>query len=145
MTIANPFVAPAPASGGFKPADHAGRLVIFTPKAVETGIQTAYGTSEAVRADVVVLDAPTGVEEIPDAMIFPKVLQNQLKPKIGQKVLGRLGQGNAKPGQSAPWIIQEPTDADLQAGINWINQATSSQFAAPAPAAAGTPAGQPPF
>ena len=48
------------------------------------------------------------------AFIFPKVLCSQLAPSVGGKpVLGRLGRGTAKPGQSAPWMLTAPTEGDI--------------------------------
>ncbi|ETJ03699.1 MAG: hypothetical protein Q605_AUC00802G0006 [Actinomyces urogenitalis DORA_12] len=138
MTISNPFASVPSPTGGFKPSEHEGQLVIFEPKAVETDIQTNYGVSDAVRATVTILDGPGGVEEIPDALIFPKVLQSQLKPRIGEALLGRIGRGNAKPGQSAPWLVLEPTEADLRTGSAWFNQHRTPQVQTPqtsAPAA----------
>jgi hypothetical protein len=49
-----------------------------------------------------------------------------LKSKLGEKVLGRLGQGVAKPGQSPPWVLHEANDADVKAGTEYL----ASQFSA---------------
>lgn len=119
--MSSPFAGPASAVG-IKWADINGSLVLVDVKSHETGIQTAFGTSDAVRADVVVLDGPQQGTEYPDCLIFPKGLQAQLRPRTGQKVLGRVGQGAAKPGQSAPWLLTEATPADQQVGMQWLNQ-----------------------
>jgi hypothetical protein len=103
------FDTPATPSSGVKWAEHLGALVIFDVKAVETGIPTTFGDTDAVRADVTFIDGDTH----PDTLIFPKILQSQLRPKVGSKVLGRIGQGTAKPGQSAPWILTDPTPDDI--------------------------------
>ncbi len=51
----------------------------------------------------------------------------------GEKVLARIGQGTAKPGKSAPWILVDATgDADAVAKAN--------AFIAGAPAIASAPA-----
>jgi hypothetical protein len=61
-------------------------------------------------------------------------LKNALKTKIGQQVLARIGQGTAKPGKSAPWILVDATgDADAVAKANAFIAGGSAQ--APAPAA----------
>lgn len=135
--MSNPFTAPAPATGGITWADHLGRLLVIEPAATET-IKTTFGDNEAIRADVHVLDGPDpGTFE--DTLIFPKVLAAQLRPRIGAMVLGRLGQGQAKPGQSAPWLILEPTDADTAAAVAWLTARRAGTFAAPATGA------EPPF
>ncbi|KQP24315.1 hypothetical protein [Aeromicrobium sp. Leaf272] len=50
------------------------------------------------------------------------MLQSQLRGSVGQKVLGRLGQGNAKPGQSAPWLLNEATADDVAKAEQWVAQ-----------------------
>lgn len=139
----NPFSTPAPASGGVSWADFNGALLIIEPLSVEQGIKTTFGDTEAVRANVHVVDGPRANEVHNDTLVFPTILRSQLRSKIGEKVLGRVGQGQAKPGQSAPWILQEAEPADIQAGTEYLNRQQSSQFAAPAQQAA--PAGTPPF
>jgi hypothetical protein len=140
--MSNPFAAPASASG-ITWADLLGRLLVIEPHAVEKDIQTSLGAKDAVRADVHVIDGEP--ESYADTLIFPRVLISQTSSKVGEMVLGRLGQGQAKPGQSAPWTIQAPSEQDVATGMAWLESRKSSPFAAAAPAQAGTPAGQPPF
>jgi hypothetical protein len=52
--------------------------------------------------------------------VFPKVLASQLRSSVGGKVIGRLGQGIAKPGQSAPWTLNAATDADKETGRKYL-------------------------
>lgn len=133
----DPFAAPASAVG-IKWADLNGALLIVDVKSVEENIATSFGDSTAIRADVAVIDGTQAGSSYPDALVFPKGLVSQLRPNVGRKVLGRLGQGQAKPGQSAPWLLTEATDADKQAGMAFLNRNT---FTAPQPAAQA----QPPF
>ena len=128
-----PFATPAAPGSGISWADYNGRLLLIEPHAVKTDIQTSFGPSDAVQADVVVLDGDDAGTEYPDTLIFPKVLQSQVAGRIGQKVLGRLGQGQAKPGQSAPWMLAEATADDIALGQRWLNH-KATQVAAPAPA-----------
>lgn len=63
-----------------------------------------------------VLDGEHKGEVHDDVLIFPRVLQSQLAAAVGAAdpaVVGRLGQGTAKPGKSAPWLLAEPTPDDL--------------------------------
>ena len=129
---AEPFAAPATAGAGVDLKALNGALLLITVHSLETGINTVHGLSDAIKADVVVLDGAEKGEEYTDTLLFPKVLQSQLKSRIGAKVLGRLGQGTAKPGQSAPWVLAEATDADTKVGMAYI----SGQI---------TTAGTPPF
>lgn len=116
----NPFRNPATASG-IQWEDHIGRLLLIEPTALETGINTNFGEKDAVRADITVIDAPSKPEEYPDALIFPSVLISQTRSLIGEKVLGRLAQGVAKPGQKPPWRIEDATDADVELGIRYLD------------------------
>lgn len=128
---ANPFAAPAPASGGVDLKTLNGALLIIKPHSVEENIKTSFGDSSAVRADLYVVDGPNGGDAHEDTLLFPKMLQGQLKSRIGQLVIGRLGQGQAKPGQSAPWILQDATAADIAAGAAFWEQRQSGQFSQP--------------
>jgi hypothetical protein len=72
-------------------------------------------------------------------------LKNALKTKIGQKVLARIGQGQAKAGKSAPWILVDATgDADAVAKANAFigNAGAPAPVAAPASANINDPAVQ---
>jgi hypothetical protein len=103
----------APATGG-KITDFDGALLLITPTELREGIQTVHGPSDAIVCDVAVLDGQDAGTEQTGVMVFPKVLQGQLKAKVGtgRMVLGRLGRGVAKPGQSAPWVLGDPTEQD---------------------------------
>lgn len=117
MTAMNPFATIPSPSDGITWADVNGALLIIRPTSIETGIQTSFGAADAVRADVWVVDGPSAGEVHDDTLVFPKLLQSQLKSRINQVVLGRLTQGQGKPGQSAPWLLAEPTAQDVQVGM----------------------------
>lgn len=123
-----PFAPPAPPGEGIAWPDLLGSLLLINVISAETGIQTSYGAADAIRADVTVLDGPNAGKEHLDTLIFPKVLQSQLRARVGGKVLGRLTQGQAKPGQSAPWLLAEATEQDQQTAMAWLNR----QMSAPA-------------
>lgn len=127
--MSTPFAAPAAPGEGITWSELNGSLLLIDVLGVETGINTSLGAKDAVRANVAVLDGAQAGTEYPDALIFPKVLGSQLRARVGQKVLGRLGQGQAKPGQSAPWLLSEATPADQQVGMAWLQR----QVTPPAP------------
>jgi hypothetical protein len=114
------FAQPAAPSAGVQWADLHGSLLALDVKAVEDNIKTAYGEASAVRVDLDVIDGKGAGEHYADALVFPKVLAAQLRSRVGQKILGRLAQGNAKPGQSAPWILDPVNDADIALGEAWV-------------------------
>ncbi len=105
-----------------------GSLLLFKVSGQEVGIKTVHGDSNAIRADVVVLDGDKEGETYTDTLVFPKVLQSQLKPSIGSMVLGRLGQGHKKPGQSPPWTLSTATDADKQVGRDYLAKTSEAPF-----------------
>ncbi len=134
--MTNPFAAPA-ASSGLDLKALNGRLLLIEPYKVEEGVSTSFGPKDAIRGKVVVLDGDDAGTEHDDTLLFPSVLIGQLRSRVGQKVLGRLGQGTAKPGQQPPWKLNEATAADQQIGMDWLNRNSLT-----APAASSN---QPPF
>lgn len=134
--MSSPFASPATASG-VKWDELKGALLIFDVTAYEDSITTSYGDTPAVRADLSVVDGDQGGQQYSETLVFPKVLISQLRPNVGKKVLGRLGQGQAKQGQSAPWMLQEASEDDQKAATAFLNQ-----LSRPAPAAGQS---KPPF
>ena len=111
--MTSPFSSPATAGESVKPADLQGHLLIIKPVEYKTGIQTSLGEAEAIEVDLVDLDTNT---EHTSVLFFNVALRASLKPQIGKSVLARIGQGVAKPGKSAPWILIDATaDADAVA------------------------------
>lgn len=98
------FAQPAASSAGPKPADLQGQLLIFKPVEYRTAIETVNGPADAISCDLINLE--TG-EEHSDVLFFNIALRSALRPLIGQKVLGRIKQGVAKPGKTAPWILED--------------------------------------
>lgn len=128
--MSSPFATPGTTSGlDYKALN--GRLLLIQPISLETGVKTSLGDKDAVRADVTVLDGTEAGEQYADVLVFPRVLIGQLRSKIGEKVLGRLGQGVAKPGQSAPWVLAEATTADIKLGTDYLAKAVTSADAPP--------------
>ena len=133
------FSPPSMNESGPKVADLAGQLLIITPTEYKTGIKTIHGDAEAVEVSLVNLDTNKSYESV---LFFNVALRSALKSKIGQKVLARIGQGTAKPGKSAPWILLDATtDAAALAKANAYLATPSSPaqaVAAAVPAANGT-------
>lgn len=118
----DPFATPGTAGGGIDWEANKGALLLIEATSIETGIKTTFGDKDAIRANVSVLDGPQAGEQYPDCLIFPGVLIGQLRSRLGQKVLGRLSQGVAKPGQKPPWLLEDPTDADRAVGVQHLSQ-----------------------
>jgi hypothetical protein len=124
------FESPA-SSSGINWNDYNGALLIFEVKEVVHGITTSYGERDAVRADVYVVDSDHASNQPRDTLIFPAVLQSQLSSKVGKMVLGRLGQGQAKPGQSPPWLLEEARAGDNDKATEYLAKRTTSQLSGP--------------
>jgi len=130
------FEAPSTTTESVKVADLNGKLLILEPVEFKTGITTVHGDADAIEVNIVNLDDNTVHNNV---LFFNVALKNSLKSKIGHKVLARIGQGQAKPGKSAPWILLDATgDADAVAKANaYIGGATTAPAAAQAAASAG--------
>lgn len=128
------FSAPSSNNESVKVADLNGHLLILEALEYKTGIPTVHGDADAI--EVRINDLDTGYTH--DSVLFFNVaLKNALKTKIGQKVLARIGQGTAKPGKSAPWILIDATgDADAVAKANAFIAGTPAVASAPAVATA---------
>jgi hypothetical protein len=133
------FAAPSNANETVKVADLAGHLLIVKPVEYKTGIATVHGDAEAIEVNIVDLDTN---KEHSSLLWFNVALRNALKTKIGQSVLARIGQGAAKPGKSAPWVLVDATsDAAAVAKANAYISGNAAPAAAPAPTAATLPDG----
>jgi hypothetical protein len=99
-----------------------GRLLLIEPLRVETGVKTTLGEKDVTVVNLHELDGPSSGEVHEEAFVWPRVLQAQLRPKVGtgRYVLGRLGQGIAKPGQNAPWKLADATDADKELARKYL-------------------------
>ena len=142
MTTLDEDFAPPASAEGFTWETHLNALLIIEPHSLETGIATTFGEKDAVRATISVVDGTDAGGVYVDTLIFPKALIGQLKSNIGRKVLGRLTQGNPKPGQKPPWLLSDATSEDVAAARRFL--AGEHAAAAPAtPAPAATQAAQP--
>lgn len=132
--------SPPASTQGIDLAAVKGHLLLISPTSHEIGVVTSFGPADPIRANVVDLDSGDTYEDI---LIFPRVLVSQLKPRIGGKVLGRLGQGVAKAGQSAPWTLDAFSPEDAKKAEAYLAKAPSFTPATAGPAASNdTP---PPF
>jgi hypothetical protein len=116
------------APSGLKLDDLVGDLLLVKPLRIETGIQTRYGPKDAVVADVHVLDGEQVGTVFNAAYVWPAVLQTQLRSQVGtgDVTLGRLGKGTAKPGESAPWVLDNPSEQDEELGVTYLGSGAVS-------------------
>jgi hypothetical protein len=104
--------------------DYEDDLLLVKPLEIEKDIRTAFGDADATVSDVTVLDGDHAGREHRGMLIFQKALQGQLSDRVGtgRMLLGRLGKGTAKAGQSPPWLFFDPTEEDRETARAWIRQ-----------------------
>ena len=135
------FVSPSAANGdSIKPADVEGHLLVVEPIEYITSMATSFGDTDAVRINVHDINAQATYESV---LWFSGGLVGSLKGRVGQKVLGTMGKGTAKPGMSAPWILQDASGNDkaVAAATAYLTGQVAAQLtepAAPAPSAKPT-------
>lgn len=101
--------------------DLGGALLLVDVHEQMPEMPTVHGPSTPIRCDVYVLDGPLKASEYIDALVFPRILQMQLRGSIGGKVIGRLGRGAPrKAGQSPPWELSKATDGDKAIGERFL-------------------------
>lgn len=119
---------------GIKWNEHTGALVLITPREVKKDFPTQAGPADTTFADVMILDGPSAGSTYQGVPIYQKFLQGQLRANVGtgRSCLGRIGQdpSRAKPGQTAPWVLGNPSDADKQAAARYLKE-RAAKTAAP--------------
>ncbi len=111
-------------------AEHNGDLLLFFPTEVRRGIKTSNGDADAVACSRVV-NLRTG-RVLHNTLIFGTALV----PNIGGGapdgvVLGRLSQGEGKPGQSKPWILLPHDENELRMAQDWLARDAQGQLQQP--------------
>ena len=105
---------------GFDLKAHLGALLLIEVIEYHPEIATTFGPSQAISCNIAVLDGEHKGDTAPNAMLFPKVLVSSLKSNVGQMVVGRLTQGVAKPGQSAPWTLTPATPDEKAIAARYV-------------------------
>lgn len=125
------FSAPSTGGSGASVEDFNNHLVVVEPQEYVAAIQTSFGEKDAVRCTVHDITAGTTSE---DVLFFPRVLIGAFKSKLGEKVLGVIGRGTAKPGQAAPWIITDASASPeaVQAATTYLTGQVAASITAPA-------------
>jgi hypothetical protein len=113
-----------------RPVDVEGHLLVVEPLEFRQGVQTSMGESDAVVCRVHDITASTTYD---DVMWFSRVLVGRLSKRIGQKVIGVMGKGDAKPGQTAPWIIVDASSEPkaVKAATDYLTGQVAASLASP--------------
>lgn len=140
--MTDPFDEPG-SLDSLKWADYDGRLVLITPQEIKHDVPNLDGTGvrDVVFGDIVVLDGPGAPEVFKGTPIYPRYLQGQVRANIGtgRSNLGRVGKDASRQqrGQSAPWVLGAPNDADKKAAREFL----AGQASRPSVASSTNPTG----
>lgn len=110
----DPFALPTSGVGDYKFNDFLGELLLVRPIEVDTMVTKISPDTEFVRVEVVRLDNEN--ERVDDLLVFGTAVMRTLKAVLrgdSEWVLGRLQMGEAKNGKNAPYILVQPSDADI--------------------------------
>lgn len=121
----DPFAAPA-TSEFVDWETLSGSLIVLEVEEYIAKISTVHGDNPAIKADLHVLDGELSGESYEGTLIFGRSMIPQLKKRIGQTVLARLGQGAKQKGKNAPWILVDATADDKKIGMEWYNARKSA-------------------
>ena len=109
---------------GYRHKDHKGHLVI-----AEAPIERQPVTTQHGEADVAVphrLHCVDCAQLWNEPWIFGMVIVNQLTTGANADMLGRIGQGDAKAGRSAPWVLEDATEADEAVAVTYLDSLSES-------------------
>lgn len=119
------FAKPSDASSDqFNAKDHPDKLVMFVGHRKDIYDGT-WGPVDIAVCELIAVIGDKASEEpllYRDAWVFGKRLAPQVFNSDGP-VLGRLTKGEAKKGQNAPWVLEDPTAKDLK-----LAKAFAAQF-----------------
>ena len=124
------FDAPATGGGSIRPADVEGHLLVVEPTEYVPSIATSFGEKDAIR--VTVHDI-TESETHDNVLLFGTALIGSLKTQVGKRVLGVMTKGTAKPGQAAPWVLEDATGnaKAVKAATAYLTALTAGSMTAP--------------
>ena len=108
--VGDPFASPAGMGEGHKIKDDMGAAVLVRPESFTANMKTDSGESDVIRCDWAVLDGPNRGALRSNALIFNKGMVRDLKKVLdGPQIflVGRVYEGNAKKGQSAPVLFAD--------------------------------------
>lgn len=102
-----------PSNEMFKPNDHQGK-VMAARKVTIVEKTTQFGTGECAECGELAYESADGeLRILTDQLIFNKALVRTLAAADGDEwIIGRLGHGLAKPGQSAAVLLVEMDDEE---------------------------------
>ena len=110
-----------------KPEDVHGHLLLVRPIEHVNEVSTSFGVKDGIRCDVADL---TSGEVTQGVLWLSGYLVGALKASIGGLVLGHMAKGEAKPGQSPPWVLKGASSdpASATAATNFLATPAGQKF-----------------
>ncbi len=96
-----------------------GSVVVMEPSEYVESIETMHGVSDAIKTTI---HNVSGGRTYADQLLFQRAMVAGLKGKIGQRVLGVVGRGNAKAGKSAPWVLHVANESQKAAAADYLGK-----------------------
>lgn len=126
------FTAPGAGGETLKPSDIEGHVLVVEPTEYIPSMTTVFGEKDAIRVTVHDINTQT---TIADALWFNGRLVGALKGRVGQKVLGVMTKGPAKPGQQPPWLLVDASgnETAVQAATAYLTGQVTAQLTEPTP------------
>ena len=115
----------ATTTAGFTVKDNDGSLIIAQAPIGRETVTTQHGEAEVAIVSKL-HNVDTG-EVFDDAWFFGKVMVPQLTTGADGDILGRIGKGEAQPGKSAPWTLEDPTDDDVLQAEAYMDALNSAE------------------
>lgn len=101
---------PEAASGDFFTiGDHVEHRLIYVGKERQEEVETSFGKKDAILSDVYCVDCGT---EDTDVLVFQGKIIAVLKNRLGEPVLGILGQEQTRPGMNPAWVLKPFAEED---------------------------------
>lgn len=125
----DPFGQPAGPGSGEKITDMLGSLLLVKPTEYIEEMSTTSGDTDAVRADIAILDNTEEPGHIAEGvLIFQQALKRDLRKIMDSPqpyLLGRLDRGRAKGNKSAPYIFVKFTEEEAALAHQFIKAVPS--------------------
>lgn len=125
------FASPSTGGEGISAAEVEGHLLVVEPTEYVQNVVTVHGPKDAVRCVVHDINEQVTYD---NCLWFGGYLVGGLKGQIGKRVLGVMAKGVAKPGQSAPWQLNDAAHNEdaVKAATAYLNGLTAKTLSAPA-------------
>jgi hypothetical protein len=117
--MSTPWGGVPAASFEFGLADHVGSLAFFVVGGLHRDVNTSFGTRDAVRASLVMLDGNEAGNIFEDVLLFNSRIVARLRNVPGQIILCRIALAAGKGGNNAPVELLDATPADTQLAGSW--------------------------